>query len=71
MAEDRDDNSSPSSAPPSARRLRSRAWFDNPNNPSMTALYVERYLNFALTREELQSGKPVIGGIDGPEAYHA
>ncbi|MBI1364332.1 MAG: dihydroxy-acid dehydratase [Alphaproteobacteria bacterium] len=61
MAEDRDDNSSPSSAPSSARRLRSRAWFDNPDNPSMTALYVERYLNFGLTREELQSGRPVIG----------
>jgi len=41
--------------------MRSRAWFDNPENPSMTALYLERYLNFGLTREELQSGKPVIG----------
>ncbi len=56
MADDRDDGSS--SAP---RRLRSRAWFDNPDNPSMTALYLERYLNFGLTREELQSGKPIIG----------
>jgi dihydroxy-acid dehydratase len=43
------------------RRLRSRAWFDNPGNPDMTALYIERYLNYGLTREELQSGKPVIG----------
>ncbi len=43
------------------RRLRSRAWFDNPANPDMTALYLERYLNFGLTREELQSGKPIIG----------
>ena len=43
------------------RRLRSRAWFDNPDNPDMTALYLERYLNFGLTREELQSGKPIIG----------
>ena len=41
--------------------LRSRAWFDNPDNPGMTALYLERYLNFGLTREELQSGKPIIG----------
>ncbi len=41
--------------------LRSRNWFDNPDNPGMTALYVERYLNFGLTREELQSGKPIIG----------
>ncbi len=43
------------------RRLRSRAWFDNPDNPDMTALYLERYLNFGLSREELQSGKPIIG----------
>lgn len=36
-----------------ARRLRSREWFDNPDNPSMTALYLERYLNYGLTLEEL------------------
>lgn len=42
-------------------RLRSRAWFDNPDNPDMTALYLERYLNFGISREELQSGKPIIG----------
>lgn len=42
-------------------RLRSRDWFDNPSNPDMTALYLERYLNFGLTREELQAGKPIIG----------
>jgi xylonate dehydratase len=42
-------------------KLRSRAWFDNPDNPGMTALYIERYLNFGLTVEELQAGKPVIG----------
>jgi dihydroxy-acid dehydratase len=41
--------------------LRSRAWFDNPANPDMTALYLERYLNYGLTRTELQSGKPIIG----------
>jgi xylonate dehydratase len=43
------------------KKLRSRAWFDNPDNPDMTALYLERYLNFGLSREELQSGKPIIG----------
>src|SRR5713226_7997984 len=42
-------------------RLRSRLWFDNPDNPGMTALYLERYLNFGLTREELTCGKPIIG----------
>jgi dihydroxy-acid dehydratase len=44
-----------------ARPLRSRAWFDNPGNPDMTALYLERYLNFGISREELQGGKPIIG----------
>jgi dihydroxy-acid dehydratase len=44
-----------------ARALRSRAWFDNPSNPDMTALYLERYLNFGISREELQSGKPIVG----------
>ena len=43
------------------RRLRSQEWFDNPENPGMTALYIERYMNWGLTREELQSGKPIIG----------
>ncbi len=42
-------------------RLRSQQWFDNPADPGMTALYLERYLNFGLTREELQAGKPIIG----------
>jgi dihydroxy-acid dehydratase len=42
-------------------RLRSQLWFDNPDNPGMTALYLERYLNSGLTKEELNSGKPVIG----------
>jgi dihydroxy-acid dehydratase len=45
----------------STKRLRSEAWFDNPDNPGMTALYLERYLNYGLTRDELQSGKPIIG----------
>jgi dihydroxy-acid dehydratase len=43
------------------RPLRSTLWWDNPEDPGMTALYLERYLNFGLTREELQSGKPIIG----------
>jgi len=42
-------------------KLRSQEWFDNPNNPGMTALYLERYQNHSFTREELQSGRPVIG----------
>ncbi len=44
-----------------SNQLRSRRWFDNPKNPAMTALYIERMLNFGLTREELQGGKPIIG----------
>ena len=43
------------------KKLRSREWFDNAVDPGMTALYLERQLNFGLTREELQSGRPVIG----------
>lgn len=43
------------------KTLRSQEWFDNPDNPGMTALYVERYLNFGLTREEIQGGRPIIG----------
>ena len=42
-------------------RLRSQLWFDNPENPGMTALYLERYLNYGLTRAELTSGRPMIG----------
>ena len=42
-------------------RLRSQQWFDNPENPGMTALYLERYLNYGITLEELTSGKPIIG----------
>src|SRR6187455_190308 len=42
-------------------RLRSRKWFANPDNPNMTALYLERYMNWGLKREELQAGKPIIG----------
>lgn len=46
---------------PSTPKLRSRAWFDNPDNIDMTSLYLERYLNFGLSLEELRSGKPIIG----------
>ena len=44
-----------------SRKLRSQAWFDNPDNIDMTALYLERMTNYGLTIEELQSGKPIIG----------
>ncbi len=43
------------------KKLRSREWFANPDNIDMTALYLERYLNFGLSLEELQGGKPIIG----------
>jgi dihydroxy-acid dehydratase len=43
------------------KNLRSRQWFDNPKDPEQTALYLERYLNYGLTRKELQSGSPIIG----------
>ncbi|TVP97320.1 MAG: dihydroxy-acid dehydratase [Planctomycetaceae bacterium] len=43
------------------RPLRSEAWLNNPSNPGMTAIYLERYLNYGLTSGELQSGRPVIG----------
>src|SRR3954447_393834 len=50
------------SAPPGGpRRLRSRAWFDDPSNADMTALYLERYMNFGISLDELQSGKPIVG----------
>jgi dihydroxy-acid dehydratase len=43
------------------KNLRSRAWFDNPANVDMTALYLERTMNYGLTLDELQSGKPIVG----------
>src|SRR6056300_642676 len=43
------------------KNLRSQQWFNNPKDPEMTALYLERYLNYGLTRKELQSGNPIIG----------
>jgi dihydroxy-acid dehydratase len=48
-------------APKDKRALRSQLWFNDAHNPGMTALYLERYLNFGLTRRELQSGMPIIG----------
>ncbi|MFG2074537.1 IlvD/Edd family dehydratase [Nonomuraea maritima] len=47
--------------PPTKPPLRSQAWWDNAGNPEMTALYLERFLNFGLTPAELQSGRPIIG----------
>jgi dihydroxy-acid dehydratase len=44
-----------------SRRLRSREWFENADDPILASLYTERYLNFGVTREELQSGRPIIG----------
>ncbi|WP_201007016.1 IlvD/Edd family dehydratase [Pseudomonas cichorii] len=46
---------------PPKRPLRSQQWFDDPDHADMTALYVERYMNYGLTRDELQSGRPIIG----------
>ncbi|KAL4944177.1 hypothetical protein BDV06DRAFT_115545 [Aspergillus oleicola] len=42
------------------QKLRSTQWF-NSGEPAMTALYIERYLNYGVTREELMAGKPIIG----------
>ncbi|HWJ39175.1 MAG TPA: IlvD/Edd family dehydratase, partial [Sphingomicrobium sp.] len=44
-----------------ARKLRSGSWFNDPGNVDMTALYLERYLNYGITVEELRSGRPIIG----------
>src|SRR3546814_11254995 len=45
----------------SKRRLRSKDWFDNPDHIDMTALYLERFMNYGITPEELRSGRPIIG----------
>ena len=45
----------------SKKKLRSQEWFNDTTDPGMTALYIERYMNWGVTREELQSGKPIIG----------
>jgi dihydroxy-acid dehydratase len=46
---------------PTPSKLRSRAWFDNPENIDLTALYLERYLNFGISLDELRSARPIIG----------
>jgi dihydroxy-acid dehydratase len=51
----------PKTLAPRGKGLRSQLWFDNPDNPGMTALYLERYLNYGLTGPELRSGKPIVG----------
>jgi dihydroxy-acid dehydratase len=51
----------PATPHPKGKELRSQLWWDNPENPGMTALYLERYMNFGLTPNELRSGKPIIG----------
>src|SRR3954467_3389997 len=43
------------------RRFRSRDWFDDPERIDMTAVYLERFMNYGTTPEELRSGKPIIG----------
>ncbi|MBK8769860.1 MAG: dihydroxy-acid dehydratase family protein [Rhizobiales bacterium] len=50
-----------SKSPAKPLKFRSQAWFDNPANADMTALYIERYLNYGFTQGELQGGKPIIG----------
>jgi len=49
----------PKTLAPHGKNLRSQLWFDNPDNPGMTAIYLERYLNYGLTGPELRSGKPI------------
>ncbi len=61
MTKKANDNANSGAKNGTRRNLRSQLWFDNPDNPGMTALYLERYLNYGLTRHELQSGKPIIG----------
>src|SRR5437868_8422702 len=51
----------PETPHPKGKELRSQLWWDNPETPGMTALYLERYMNFGLTAAELAAGKPIIG----------
>src|SRR6202046_3452543 len=46
---------------PGEKRLRSRRWFDEPADPAMTALYLERYMNYGITPDERRGGKRIIG----------
>ena len=43
------------------KRLRSEEWFNNPAHPDGTVIYIERFLNYGITPEELRAGKPIIG----------
>ena len=43
------------------KKLRSLDWFSDTQRPDQTALYLERFLNFGLTLDELRSGRPIIG----------
>jgi dihydroxy-acid dehydratase len=53
---------SPATGPAKGKtQLRSKAWFDNPANIDMTSIYLERTMNFGLSLNELQSGRPIIG----------
>ena len=63
MSKKKDTKSAPkkSGKKNAAQQLRSQAWFDNPANADMTALYLERTMNFGLGFDELQSGRPIIG----------
>ncbi|WP_336331439.1 IlvD/Edd family dehydratase [Pseudomonas putida] len=56
-----EDSIQPDNSASTDRPLRSQAWFDNPGKPGMTAQYLERYMNFGLSLDELQSGRPIIG----------
>ncbi|KAJ3563747.1 hypothetical protein NPX13_g8089 [Xylaria arbuscula] len=58
---DSSSTATPEDAAAGKARLRSAAWFDRPDDRSMQTLYIERYLNYGMTKEELLSGKPVIG----------
>ncbi|KAK5636724.1 hypothetical protein RRF57_012436 [Xylaria bambusicola] len=58
---DNGSNTAPQDATPEKAHLRSAAWFDRPDDRSMQTLYIERYLNYGMTEEELLSGKPIIG----------
>lgn len=57
----RDDSSKNQKNKPKKAARRSESWFNDPTQPDQTAIYVERYMNYGLTREELQAGKPIIG----------
>ena len=44
-----------------ARRFRSRDWFDDPDRRDQSALYLERFMNYGITPDELRSGRPIVG----------